>query len=424
MNRSKIDLFSTAVFQQEILGCEHRSIDPFSAIGTGPIDFVLKDNKEYLDLSDTLLYLKCKIVNADGTVLKKDADIALINNSMHSLFSDIALLLNGVKVEGGDGMYPFRAYIDTVFSHSADILTQQGFTYGYNRDDATLMDSNTNAGHVTRKTWSELSAVREFMGKLHLDLFKQDRLLIPGVDVIVRLERAKDAFAIMNHAGEAERPKVVITEAKLHIKTVKVATEVFDMHMQAMQNEISAIYPINRVVMETMCAKEKDLSLSKEFLFYGKVPKYLFMAMTNTTSFYGQYTKNPFNFQNFKLKYLNLKKDTVSYPFEPFEPDFKAQQCLREYISLFQSNNILGKNTLLPISFEEFKKGYTHFQFNLSDNCHGVNTHPATGEKGNLKLTLKFAEALTESVIVLLYGVFDNNIYIQGSGAVLTDFND
>ena len=146
--------------------------------------------------------------------------------------------------------------------------------------------------------------------------------------------------------------------------------------------------------------------------------------MIETTASYGQYNKNPFNFQHFKLKYLSLTKDASPIAFEPFEPDFTTQQCLREYISLFQANNIMGKNTLLPISFDEFQKGYTHFQFNLSDNCHGVNTHPAAGERGNLKLTIKFAEALTTSIIVLLYGVFDNNIYIQGTGAILSDFND
>ena len=338
---------------------------------------------------------------------------------MHSLFSDVVLLLNGKRVERGDALYPFRSYVTTTFRYLPEALKQQGFAFGYTKDDYTLMDDVTNRGFITRKEWTKAGATKLFMGKLDLDLFKQERLMIPGVDVTVRLEKAKHSFAILNYDKEL-KPKVVITEAKLSFKTVQVNASVFDLHMAGLQKEIPATYPINRIVLETMSAKEKDFYISKEFLFHGTVPKYLLVSMINSVSFYGDFSKNPYNFQNYKIKYLHLTKDGKSVSYEPFEPDFSNKNYLREYLSIFQSNGILGSNAQLPISFDEYQKGYTHFQFNLSNNCQGVNVQPE--ERANLKLSIKFGEPLPESIIVLLYAVFDSNIYIHGSGVIVTDY--
>ena len=96
-------------------------------------------------------------------------------------------------------------------------------------------------------------------------------------------------------------------------------------------------------------------------------------------------------------------------------------QFLREYISLFQSNDILGRNELLPISQDEFLDGFANFQYNLSNNSEGVNAQ--LEERANLKLEIKFNAPLPDSIIIVLYALFDANIYISGDGTVVTDFD-
>ena len=66
------------------------------------------------------------------------------------------------------------------------------------RDDCKNMDTVDNSAFLARKAWTAAGASKKFFGKLNCALFQQDRLLIPGVDVMVRLERSKDAFAIFN----------------------------------------------------------------------------------------------------------------------------------------------------------------------------------------------------------------------------------
>ena len=76
--------------------------------------------------------MKCKIVNADNTAIPTptkagDDHVAFVNNAMYSLFSDVILLINDKRVEGGDKMYPYKAYMNTVFRYSKKLKKDSCF---------------------------------------------------------------------------------------------------------------------------------------------------------------------------------------------------------------------------------------------------------------------------------------------------------
>ena len=70
-------------------------------------------------MSESVLFLKLIIVKADGSAVATAAtkdDVALINNAMHSVFSDVQVIINGKNTEGvADGMYPYKSYIKNLF---------------------------------------------------------------------------------------------------------------------------------------------------------------------------------------------------------------------------------------------------------------------------------------------------------------------
>ena len=45
----------------------------------------------------------------------------------------------------------------------------------------------------------------ELMGRLHVEMFPQDRVILNGVDVKTRLVRSKDTFALMAVGHQHER---------------------------------------------------------------------------------------------------------------------------------------------------------------------------------------------------------------------------
>ena len=64
-----------------------------------------------------------------------------------------------------------------------------------------------NEGFVTRRANIVRSRVVDLMGDLHVDLFLQDKFLINGVDVKVRLVRSKSAFVLMAGGNREGHPE-------------------------------------------------------------------------------------------------------------------------------------------------------------------------------------------------------------------------
>ena len=68
--------------------------------GTGQVEFYVPESMiDYIDLNDTMLYLKVKIVQNDDANLPHNAEIALTNMPISSLFAVVQLSLNSSQIE-------------------------------------------------------------------------------------------------------------------------------------------------------------------------------------------------------------------------------------------------------------------------------------------------------------------------------------
>jgi hypothetical protein len=419
---AQLDLFSTRQYQDELFGAEYVTLRPIATLDSGPIDFIVENSKEYYDLSETILSLRLKVVNAEGKAIAEEPgndNVALINNSMHSVFSDVVLMINGKPIEGvPDGLYPYRAYITSLFSYSKAVQGQQLFSEGFVRDDYANMDTVTNDAFGIRKAWTANGNIKYFYGKLNCGIFSQARFMIPGVDIQLRLERCKDSFALVS-TNNLLKPKVVILEARLHLLTIKVNPDVLSDHAVILAGGTPAIYEYNKIEIITLPIKENTKNYDKDDVFRGRVPNFLIMFLVSNSAFHGDYALNPFNFKHYNLTSLLLTRDKENIPYERFVPDFKTGNCLREFAAQYQSNNIFGKNAVLPISYAEFMSGYTTFQFNLTDNRRGMNSAPY--QNGDVSIDVVFSEPTPETVIMVFYAIFESQIQVFADDRVIVD---
>src|SRR5271167_3023072 len=124
----QLDLFSTRTFKNELFGAEYTTIRPFCPLDNGPIDFIVKESKDYYYLWEAVLSLKVNIVNADGSaVIAQDSkdNVALVNNSMHSVFNDVIIMIIGKPIAGvPDSLYPYKSYFSNLFKYSKDSQVQ------------------------------------------------------------------------------------------------------------------------------------------------------------------------------------------------------------------------------------------------------------------------------------------------------------
>ena len=79
-----------------------------------------------------------------------------------------------------------------------------------------------------------LSNTVDMMRPIHSDIFFQDRLILNGVNLRLKLNRAKNSFCLVSSVPGANF-KVVITEAILYMRKVKVASSITLGHAAALK---------------------------------------------------------------------------------------------------------------------------------------------------------------------------------------------
>jgi hypothetical protein len=416
--KPELMLFDHPVFQTAVEKGLWIDVHPINSIMQGPIEFLVNGGIDYLDLASTVLYIKAKIIKADGTAYTEPTEVGFVNNAMHSMFSDIFVTLGSEVIEGGDSMYPYKAIMSTLFSFSEQAMQMQLPSVGFIKDQSGKMDDKENSGFVKRKLWTTQGS-KEFMGKLFVDMLQQPQYLLNAIDLRFKLVRAKNEFCICNYSN-TEKPKVVIDDAILYVRKCKINPTILIQHEMSLQKEAMTLYPINRIDMQTYTIPAQSKAFRKDNLFYNKRPNHLIFGMVSNNAYNGKYELNPFNFHHFNLNYVTLIVDGESTPFQAFTPDFTNRNCLRDYNSLYMSAGNFGKDSALPISYNDFLKGYTLYIFNLAPDLTNNPTTPYAS--ANIRLELKFEEELPITVTLILMASFHSVLQIDQVRNVFCDY--
>ena len=287
---------------------EHKPLTSLdSGGGGGPIEFVIPGTGDaYLDLTNTYLLIRAKVVRGVGTDLAADKPVAPVNNWLHSLFSQMDVYLNDTLVTPSSNTYPFRAYVDTALSYGAEAKNTQLTSQLWYKDTAGHMDATTvdggNTGLIERQRHIAESRIVEMMGRLHIDLFLQDIFLLNGVSVKIRLVRSKDAFSLMA-GGQNTDYKVQIVDAVLFARKAVLSPTVQMAHIKALEKG-TAKYPIRPVDCKVYSIPQGAMSHTHENLFLGTLPKRLILWCIDNDAYNGEYSKNPFNAKNNAINFL------------------------------------------------------------------------------------------------------------------------
>ena len=91
-----------------------------------PIKFEINGNGvDYIDLANTMLYVRVKIMRMNGNNTAKDTPVGPVNLFLHSLFSQVDISINGTQVTTSTNTYPYRAMIETLLSYGDDTKNSQ-----------------------------------------------------------------------------------------------------------------------------------------------------------------------------------------------------------------------------------------------------------------------------------------------------------
>lgn len=420
--------FAPPHFQQDLEESYQEEVNPQGDVSQGPIEFNISGNGDYIDLKATTLLVTARIVKADNTSYPAETpsakqEVAFTNNTLHSLFADIIVMINETIVQGGEQVYALKSLISTLFTYSEASMEKQLFSEGFVKDQAGKLDDVTNGGYVVRKSWTAGGASKDFYGKLFIDLFQQSKYMFGNVDMRIKLIRAAHSSALWCNVS-GEKPKFIIERAVLFLKRIRIHPQIVNEINNSLLRGAMLHYPINRTEVVMIPIPANTLDVSREQLFYGRVPKILVMAMIDSETVSGVYGKNLFNFKHNNIRHVDLRLNGMSKPTLPLTPDFVKgkSSCVREYISLLEAMNIHAKDAYLPFTYDDYLNGYTFFAWNLTPDGEGQVQNPK--RRANIRLDCKFATSTTTGINIILYCLFDSLVMIDGNGIVHTDFKD
>ncbi len=262
-----------------------------------------------------MLYTRIKITRPDGSDITDGAPVGLINYPGACIFSQVDVSLGDRLITQSSSTYPYRCLIEALINFGKDTL-ESVFSAGlFYRDKAGHMDATDPAGENTglmrRAAFTNASNVVELLAPIHSDIFFQEKLMLNGVDIKIRMTRGKDEFCLMR--DDAIAYKLNVVSASLFVKKVTVSPGVRLGHAQALLST-TAKYPIERVCLKNFSIPVGSRVSNQENLFLGTLPKSIILAMTENASFSGAYNKNTFAFKHFNLEFMALYRDGIQIP--------------------------------------------------------------------------------------------------------------
>ena len=372
---SEIDLFGPILQQTVLLNEFDREFAPLASLQQGaPIEFMVKGADQlYLDLNETVLLLRVKITNADGSNIVANT-AGPVNLFLHSLFSQMSVEFNGKPVSEPNHLYPYRAYLETLINYSEETQRTRLLCEGWTKDTAGSMGitnvQGENVGLVTRAARFATSTVVELIGRPHMDVFQQDRLIPPGVDMHLKMIPSASNF-VCKSADPAQKQaqqnyKAVIMHASLIVHTKQLTSEAELAQRELLQEKVMRLL-YSRVQVKHLSIPANQMSYSFHNVFTGSLPDLVVIGLHDDADFAGGFQRNPFNFQNFGVNRMELRRNGMPVPRLAYTPNFENGQYIMDYYTM-QTQLGFGKGdkcvTLTPT---EWATGYTIYAFKITD---------------------------------------------------------
>jgi len=276
-SKTELDLFEVPPTQVSFEAARIVEYYPISVIDNGPIEFFISGSSdEYIDLSQTFLYIKARVDN-DANKTHSPA-----NNLLHSMFNQVDVSLNETLVTASVNTYPYRAMIETLLNYGYDAKTSHCTASIFYKDTPGQMNKYKadNLGAMTRTIIVDTPF--DMYGRLNVDLFFQDRLLINNVNVRVKLHRSKNAFCFLSDGD----PKLKLLSAMLHVRKVRVNPKIMLAHAAVLE-KTTIKYPIKRVETKTFTINSGISSITLDNVSLGPLPKKIVFALVTSKAYNG-----------------------------------------------------------------------------------------------------------------------------------------
>ena len=148
------------------------------------------------------------------------------------MFREIVLKLNGLNVGNTSQLYMYRSVLESLLNFCIKVQDTRLLSEGWTKDTSGHMNvtsvGGNNPGLNARAATFPKGTLVELIGRSHLDVVHQKRLIPPNIDLHMKLIPSPNDFVCKSAASAAnakqENYKLVIQSANLIIRTKKLTS--------------------------------------------------------------------------------------------------------------------------------------------------------------------------------------------------------
>ena len=359
---------------------------------------------------------------AAGTLEK----VGVINNLGHSLWEQIVLLINDTKVtESSNNYASYKAMLETLLSYDdvdeKTVLRLSCFKKDHGNVTADCPTAtHANSGLVTRSRYFEGGKKVTLITRPRIDLCQQPRYIPDQCKMLLKLTPKKSSFVLMSDKNDAKY-QLKIHSCTLMVRRIKlVETSKLALQSTIETNHQVFRHPLRHVKMKSELLTSGSSNFEFDNQFFGHIPNRLTMCTVENRAMYGVFKENPFHFKHNNLETLTVSVDSDTLIRLDF--DFDNGNYVEAYDTLMRSTGQYKGGRSMLADYHDFGNGTIILVFDLTARGE-CNSEQFTVKKlGNLRINLKYKNALTETNNLILYGEFDGVLTIDADRNVFTDY--
>ena len=133
-------------------------------------------------------------------------------------------------------------------------------------------------------------------------------------------------------AAQQENYKLVIHSFNLIIRTNKLTSMDHSALMDFLESQ-NIVHRYSSVKIKHLSIPANQTSIDFKNVFTGALQDLIIVGLVSDADFANGYQRNPFNFQNFGVSGIELKRNGTSKPSEGYTPNFAKGQYEKAYMT-------------------------------------------------------------------------------------------
>jgi hypothetical protein len=413
--RSQLDYESLPQTDISVEGTDVHTYYPLSKISdaSSTIEINIPSSfTHFIDFSDSILYVRLRILKSDGQLLDSSNNISVSFNAFAALFDSIEIVMNGTVVSKSASLYPIKCHLVDLLTHSStyknSIMSSQLFMPDSVQDD---FSASTNEGFRKRLEYTKLSSYFELSGRICEGVMNCPKYFPPDISTTIILRRSSPEFVLVGSQSQNTTPfpyKIDIEKLALHVRRYSVSSQIMAYHNKLLSSGKSFHFPMRTLHANAFSIASGTQSVLSECIFRGSLPEFIIITFLDSRAINGSLSHSPFNFQSMGIQSLSASIDGDSSLFKSIEFNEADKVILEAYNTLCLA---IPDGEDHGISREDYLKGNFMVVLGISPNNSGGRFQ---AEKlGNVKIQLAFKKPLDKNIHCVVVGQFQSVLTID-----------